>query len=127
MILKSITAVWTLVILFLSLYPFSNTNTEIKFWEHSDKLVHFSMYFILAFLVFTSLKPDTLRSKPTFWVVVVLVFYGIVIEAVQELMGLGRHFEILDITANSAGVLLGLTGYFLMKKCNPKLTHRNKL
>lgn len=49
------------------------------------------------------------------------VLFGIVIEALQEIMGLGRHFSTMDILANFIGASLGLTGYYFMKKSGIKV------
>ena len=116
MFLKSITILWGLVILALSLYPFAVENQGIKLIPHADKYVHLCMHALMSFLLTCNLKPRKWISQTVLILATISVLYGTVIEVIQELMNLGRHFDILDILANSIGVLLGLTGYFLLKK-----------
>lgn len=47
---------------------------------------------------------------------IISALFGIILEAFQELMQLGRYFSIADIIANVIGAIIGLTGYFFMKK-----------
>jgi glycopeptide antibiotics resistance protein len=116
MLLKSITFFWSLVILFLSLYPFKVKEDSIQLWQHTDKIVHFLMYALLTFFVLLNVKPKNWLVKESFIVVLSCILYGIVIEVIQEAMKLGRSFDFFDILANSAGVFCALTGYFILKK-----------
>ncbi len=102
---------WTLTIVFLSLYPFK-TSDSTRLWEHSDKLVHALMYLVFAVLLMNAQK-----GKLNYIIALIIsVLFGIIIEAFQEFMHLGRHFSIADMIANILGAIIGLTGYFFMKK-----------
>jgi glycopeptide antibiotics resistance protein len=116
MLLKAITILWGLTILWLSLYPFEVDSHGIKLFPHTDKLVHFGMHGLLAFLLTLNLQPDRWRSKKVLQISFFTVLYGTVIEVCQALMALGRSFDLLDIMANTLGIFAGLTGYFLLKK-----------
>lgn len=116
MLLKSITIVWSLVILFLSLYPFQVKADSIQLWQHTDKIIHFSMYAVLTFFVALCVNPKNWLDNKSWLIVVICSLYGIIIELLQEIMKLGRSFDFLDIIANSLGVFFALTGYFTLKK-----------
>ena len=122
MLLKSITIIWSLVIVWLSLYPFETNRQGIAAVPNADKLVHVSMYFILSMLIAWNVRLKIpLASNTILWAIFTML-YGTIIEVFQGYMGLGRSFEFLDILANSAGVILGLTGYFILKnKLYPNL------
>jgi VanZ family protein len=108
---KGVLTFWILVILFLSLFPFSQ-NTEAKWWAHTDKLVHLVLYFVLTVLTMSVLQGKNSHYSAFIY----CVTFGIVVEALQAWMGLGRSFSFYDILANTTGVCLGLTGYYLVKK-----------
>ena len=68
-----------------------------------DKLQHFGVYLLLT-LWFTGLYPRARYG----WVAVALVGLGLAMELLQQGMHLGRFAEALDMTANGAGVGLGV-------------------
>lgn len=70
------------------------------------------MYFVLSMLTVSVLR----MQKPCLIALIISGLFGIVIEVLQEIMQLGRSFSFLDILANILGVVLGLTGYYFMKK-----------
>lgn len=115
MLLKSITWSWGLVILWLSLYPFEVDTHGVKLMPHADKLVHGVMHGIMAFLLAWNFQPAVFLSKKVFLLSLVAILYGTIIELCQEVMALGRSFDFLDIVANTIGVFVGLTGYFILK------------
>lgn len=69
------------------------------------------------YMVFAVLLLNAQNGKSNYIVTLIIsVLFGIIIEAFQEFMHLGRHFSITDIIANILGAIIGLTGYFFMKK-----------
>lgn len=114
--LRSIAVLWGLAIVFLSLYPFQIEQNATRLWEHSDKVMHLVMYAALALLFLFDFKPAHLSEKVNVNLVLWLVLFGIIIEVIQEFMDLGRYFDFLDILANTSGVMIALTGYFIFKK-----------
>ena len=78
--------------------------------------MHVLMYFVLSILTIKVLA----SNNKLIFAFTIGVLFGIVIEALQEIMGLGRHFSTMDILANSLGASLGLTGYYFMKKSRIK-------
>jgi VanZ family protein len=105
---------WILVITILSLYPVQNQTSS--WWQHTDKAVHIVMYLVLSVFIINTL---THRNRLLI-ALIISVLFGIVIEALQEVMGLGRQFSIFDILANFLGASLGLTGYYFIKNCTDK-------
>jgi hypothetical protein len=103
--------IWAGIIAFISLVPGENIPRGLGFI--SDKFVHFSMYFSFNFvLLFTyhysrsyqffrisHLKAYLLLSLLT-------IFYGVLMEFSQELMDIGRSFDLKDIYANVFGTLI---------------------
>lgn len=96
---------WFLVlgIIYLSLTP---SPLDLKLGlPAQDKLGHFLAYALLAWW-FGQIYPSRLQG---FWAVF-LVFLGISLEIMQDLLGY-RHFEYLDMLANTLGVA---SGYLLV-------------
>ena len=75
-----------------------------------DKLVHILIYLSLSFLWISYIDKATINllGSPILIVVLVCFFYGIVIEAVQELFIPLRKADFLDVLANMIGVLFGV-------------------
>ncbi|WP_299015391.1 VanZ family protein [uncultured Polaribacter sp.] len=93
----------TLVIVYLSLIKIPKQNV-INF-NNLDKVQHSIAYFFLSVAwLFTFYKKP---SKKTIVVILCIVF-GIVIEVLQEILTAYRTGDLLDIIANSFGILLGL-------------------
>ncbi len=81
----------------------------------SDKGNH-----LLAFSILTLLLLDAYRVKylsAFTWMIV----YGIFIE-VSQLFAVNRHGELLDVVADSIGVVIGILLYWLLKKFYPQAT-----
>mgnify|MGYP000684041363 CR=1 FL=1 len=76
-------------------------------FNHIDKLVHITMYFILSIIsvkAFINLKiaPLKIIAIP----IVLSFFYSVGIEILQEMMTNSRKFDIFDILANGIGCVL---------------------
>ena len=88
-----------------SLFEFQESKTMLN-----DKFIHFFVYSLLSFFVFTaslSFKRILLFSG--------LISLGVLTEFLQNLSGL-RNFEYMDIIANSLGILVGLIIFTISKK-----------
>ena len=88
-----------------SLFEFQEFKTML-----SDKFIHFFVYLLLSFFVFTaslSFSRILLFSG--------LISLGVITEFLQNLSGL-RNFEYMDIIANSLGILVGLIIFTISKK-----------
>lgn len=97
---------WVVAILFLSLMPARNV-PEVGVWN-ADKLVHAGMYFALAMLMLKSQWLSISSQKYLLVVALVCIGFGSSIEWLQEHCTADRHFDDLDIVANTLGVVLFL-------------------
>jgi len=75
-----------------------------------DKANHFIAFFTLYILLTLAYKKLSLKVK-----VGLLILFGIQIEFVQSFIP-GRYFSLLDVVADSIGILIGIVGYKLYKK-----------
>ena len=81
----------------------ATTTAEIKLIESIwDKANHFSAFFVLYVLL--SLAYTTLETRTK---IVLLLLFGLQIEVVQSFID-GRYFSMLDVVADSVGILLGV-------------------
>jgi len=79
----------------------------------SDKLNHLIAYAVLTLLLVLSLPGDR-RLPRGFWVALLsLLLYGALIEVVQHYIG--RQFDLMDMVANAAGMLLGAGAGLLVR------------
>ena len=92
-----LTLILALLILFLSLKPLSEVDTELLV---SDKLLHLFAYCLMVLPV--SLE----KIFPHFSVFLFALAYGGCIELIQPFTG--READIIDFFANAAGIILGI-------------------
>ena len=106
---------YTVLITVLSLVPTSNL-PKVQF-EWSDKVAHLLIYLGLSFiwLLFLQLKFRPLSTTVTIIVVTSCLFYGIIIEALQQLLAASRQADLYDVIANAVGILLGLLVFEKLK------------
>jgi VanZ family protein len=93
---------------------------QIDLFEGADKLVHFCMYLGFTWLVCWSLRSES-KSVINYFVIILTVGWGILMEVLQLLMQFGRSFEWMDVLANSVGAITGVLIYNLM------VTYKNNL
>ncbi len=112
---------WGLVIFVLSLMPGGQGNMLLFGIPHFDKVGHFGMYAIWAFLIFMALCGYPLNSKTkAFWISVLLgAITGVALEYGQYFMHQGRSFELADMIANALGALIGaVSGFIYFRRKN---------
>lgn len=103
---------------FSSLYSFEGDDLSSFNIPYGDKIVHFVFYFVagtLGFLFFHEQKGTRVLFRNVLMLIVVfLVFFGIIIEVVQERFTMNRSGDVFDALANSIGAIGGVTAmYFL--------------
>ncbi len=81
---------------------------------HDDKLYHATAYFVFVILSFNYLKKIGVKKAVPI-AMIFSVFYGIIIEVLQHALNTNRTFDVLDIAANTIGVILG---YFIIQYLN---------
>ena len=87
------------VITVLSLIP----NSELPDIRVSDKIEHMLAYVALSFCF-----ASVVVRRDWFWLVVILLAFGALIELAQGLMSLGRSADARDLLADAVGIAIGL-------------------
>ncbi len=111
-----IVIIWASIVLILSGMPVYDLNKD-RFINipHLDKIIHFAMYYILSFLIIYSNhtnKNNNFTFKKTSTISFIISFaYGITIEIMQHYIFISRGFDILDIIANTSGILISILFY----------------
>lgn len=97
---------------------FSGDTSSLKDVRVSDKVIHFIAYFLLALSWLLVFKKNKQVLKTSLFVAVSIIIYGIVIEALQNILTEVRTAEVADILSNSAGVVVAtlLFNYLLKKR-----------
>ena len=79
-----------------------------------DKWVHTLVYVLFSSLWLWAYQAQIQKKSVLFWIITTSVLvYGIVIEIVQGNFIPSRSFDLLDIAANSLGILIG--GWFFRR------------
>lgn len=83
-------------------------------FENSDKVKHTLAYSILSFFWLLSCHLGKINVKKLHLILIIII-YGVIIEVLQSSLTTYRTGDLLDILANSLGVLLG---YIFLKLVN---------
>lgn len=103
--------IWFIIMCYLLFMPASQLPTEpfLKI-PYFDKIVHFSMFFILCLLFF---RPVKYHSRNFYvWTPLLTLLFAAVLESVQHKISISRHTDIYDFLANSAGLLTATLFYW---------------
>ena len=94
---------WAAALVYLSLAPNVTVPSAAFGW---DKLNHAAAYAVLAgLLILTLLARQAASTRLLAGAWAACFAYGLLLEGLQELMGLGRTFEWGDLLANGLGAL----------------------
>lgn len=74
--------------------------------SHFDKIAHAFSYFILALSWFFATQTDFKKKNFKIILILLLISFGIIIEALQSGLTTTRQADFFDILANSFGVLV---------------------
>ncbi|WP_339838711.1 VanZ family protein [uncultured Maribacter sp.] len=103
---------WMMFVTFFSLFSFSEVGTSRFNIPHMDKAVHFTFYFVMVLLAFLAkTKGEWLVNgtvKLLWYIVLLAVLYGILIEVLQHVATEDRHGDPLDAMANTTGAIVGM-------------------
>lgn len=99
-------AVVIAAVLYLTLAPKPLPDNDIRFWEHTDKVVHA----LMMAGVYMALRLDIWRNRmPTLamrlWLAVAVTAFGGIIELTQTAMGMGRGGSWGDLAADAVGAI----------------------
>jgi VanZ family protein len=112
---KTLAALYLTIIAVLSLMPVQDL-PHFTVFSFIDKMVHFSMYFGLAFLACWSLEISRDRMKPLYLMLAGVFMYGVLMEILQRTMHNGRNFDFKDMIANLTGAIVGILIYRYLDK-----------
>lgn len=84
----------------------------------ADKWAHFLVFGVLYFLWALALSKSAINQL-TWRLALVLLFYGIIIEVIQQYWYVSRTGDLMDVVANSIGILLGLIAFEIKEKLYP--------
>jgi len=79
--------------------------------SHSDKIYHAIAYFILGLTWLLSFPKSLQKKKLKYAIVIFCIIYGIVIEVLQATLTAYRTASLLDVVANTVGVIVAMTLY----------------
>lgn len=105
---------YVLFLLVATLLPVNIIQSESISWfskltfQNGDKVMHFIFFFGFTVLFHLS---NYVKRGPVLWVTAAAI--GMLIEILQEIMGLGRTFEWMDFATDLLGAL---TAYYLIVK-----------
>ncbi|MFV0305568.1 MAG: VanZ family protein [Moheibacter sp.] len=114
---KLLLGLYTLFLFVVTLLPSDIVKAEERDWlpeiflKNGDKVVHFTLFFIFTYLLYQSAM-----VKSYVGLVLLPFFVGILIELLQYFTHQGRSFDLLDILANTIGILIMVLFLFFIKK-----------
>ena len=114
-------AVVTAGVLYLTLAPRPFGSVRIPLFEGADKVVHFMMFFAMAFAYhfdFRRGKKPVDEARLMGWIFVSLSAFGGLIEFAQWKMRMGRSGDWYDLLADIAGAVYGIILAWLISAKN---------
>ena len=114
-------AVVTAGVLYLTLAPRPFGSVRIPLFEGADKVVHFMMFFAMAFAYhfdFRRGKKPVDEARLMGWIFVSLSAFGGLIELAQWKMRMGRSGDWYDLLADIAGAVYGIILAWLISEKN---------
>ena len=114
-------AVVTAGVLYLTLAPRPFGSVRIPLLEGADKVVHFMMFFAMAFAYhfdFRRGKKPVDEARLMGWIFVSLSAFGGLIELAQWKMRMGRSGDWYDLLADIAGAVYGIILAWLISAKN---------
>lgn len=114
-------AVVTAGVLYLTLAPRPFGSVRIPLFEGADKVVHFMMFFAMAFAYhfdFRRGKKPVDEARLMGWIFVSLSAFGGLIELAQWKMRIGRSGDWYDLIADIAGAVYGIILAWLISAKN---------
>lgn len=102
-----------MVILGLHILPSENIPKPPDWNISFDKIVHFILFAVLSFLLLAIGSQYKKQNNASTFLLIALIsiIYGALMESVQILVP-GREFHLLDLLADTMGVIAGLIGYW---------------
>jgi len=115
-----ISLLWAVIILILCGLPGSSLpNTGLSKIPYFDKIIHIGLYFPLSFFLtaeFSLSKRSFLRKFAFVFTLLIVVFYGGLIELAQDYIFVQRSAEWMDLSSDLIGGLFGISFFYLVGK-----------
>lgn len=96
---------------------------------HFDKVVHFGFYFgavvLGAFFVRETTLGEFHKVKTLLYVALGAIFFGIIIEVLQDSYTLDRQGDLFDALANSFGAIIGALAMYWLFSGPKRLKWKN--
>ena len=108
-------ALWAIFIFCLHIIPSENLPKPPDWGFSVDKVVHFFLFAILAFLLLLQKYPLNRQWKRVFLVVITSITFGLLMETIQ-LMVPGRDYNMVDLFADGVGAVFGCLVFGTIKK-----------
>ena len=101
---------WVVVVFFVHVVPIDPNKARTIDIPHFDKLIHFSLFLVLALLALRRrvAYPRPMSSSAVGWIILTCCVYGIALELFQPLAGTHRSSDVADGIADVLGVLTGV-------------------
>jgi VanZ family protein len=102
---------WMALLSVLSLMPMDDLDLGGPEIHYMDKWVHMGFYFTAmllgTFFLWERFRHRMKKRPAMLWMGIALALYGMIIELLQDRMGLDRSAELADLAANLVGISLG--------------------
>ena len=107
---------WTITIL-ISCLTSNQTMSGIGLsFAGYDKFVHIGIYFVLTLLWLLYYSTTNNFKKIYIYIAITIFCYGVLIEVLQELLTKDRSADLLDVLANTFGIILATFVFFIYNK-----------
>ena len=106
--------VYGLLILYVSFMPTQSLN-KFDVINKNDKIIHFTLYMVFAFILFFDLKLEKLLSKTSLQIFIITIIFSILTELFQRYIFTYRSGSILDFAANVGGVCSAYLIFYSIK------------
>ena len=101
---------WVVVVFFVHVVPIDPNKARSIDIPHFDKLIHFTLFLVLALLALRRrvAHPRPMSPSAVGWIILICCVYGIALELFQPLAGTHRSSDVADGIADVLGVLTGV-------------------
>lgn len=107
----------TVVLTYLSLSNINEIASKIEI-SNVDKYYHVIAYFGLTLSWLFAIQIMNKKKSFKKWIIILVFLFGILMELLQQVLTIYRQADILDVVANSSGIVLAFVFFekFISKK-----------